>query len=98
MEIEVLKGWLSRGLLGGFILAGLACGTPPASPAAPAGAPAAPGSAETSGAPSSAAAATPGSSAAGASTAPAELRHVEVPLAAVSAQDAPLWLAVDQGY
>lgn len=53
---------------------------------APAAAPVAP----TTGAPAAAAPTTP-------PTAPPELRRIEVPLAAISAQDAPLWLGVDQG-
>src|SRR4051812_757601 len=95
MGTERMIGWLSRGLLGGLIVAGLACGAPAASPAAPNTAPGAPAP---PGAPSSAVAATPAGSAPVAPTAPAELRRIEVPLAAVSAQDAPLWLGVDQGY
>src|SRR5437899_2707855 len=45
MGIERVTSWLPRGLLGGLILAGLACGAPGAAPAAPGVAPAAPGGA-----------------------------------------------------
>jgi ABC-type nitrate/sulfonate/bicarbonate transport system substrate-binding protein len=84
-------GYCMRWLLGGLILAALACGPRAAAPAAndpaapaPATAPGAVGSTDTA--------------AASAPSAPPALRRVEMPLAAVSAQDAPLWLGVDQGY
>src|SRR5262245_6897484 len=84
-----------RSLATPFLVAALlvaaACNTPSSAP--PAAKPAAT-------APAASGAASPPAAAGAAAvpTQPAQLQRIDVPLAAISAQDAPLWLGVDQGY